>query len=623
MAARGSLYYALQWAARGFKVFPLLPGQKVPRDKQFYLSATDQAAEVEKLFRGSNNYNIGVSTEGYVVVDVDRKNGVDGFAAFMNLDLPINTLVVQTPTGGYHYYYRAAPTSNTAGMLGLGVDTRGYHGYVVAPGSSTKQGVYMLSNDVPVVDAPKWLVQRLGEPRARKQQGHADVAPDDLTASQGCQQYLVDRAGAVEDNAGNKHTYDTACRCRDFGVSELTAYSLMSEHWNDKCSPPWSEEELQKIVGNAFEYGQNRPGILHPSVDFAGVKPLPVERVGRPWLRHGEAWEEDHSWLFYQMLPPAGVAVLTGLPNSGKSFMAVFLAEKLAMGAPFFGEAPDEQGGTIIIAAEGFFSFGRRLSVLGERPDKQTFDLPVSVTPASNLGDAECWKLLRVDLAAECKRMLDEFDVPVRMIVIDTLSAAGLIADENDNSMCARAMKKLADLAAEFDCLVLLLHHPPKTGEGLRGGSALLGSADYVLAIKPIEGKKAKQLVLDKARDAEAPRALGGFILQQRVTGEDRRGRPITTGYVESSEHAIFKSLAPLYQKEFMDAISWTRSDVAGLSVGDPVPLDALMKAFADRAPKSTRKQFYACQVYAISENQIEVIGPVGEELVHEIGGTI
>lgn len=612
-------------AARGIKVFPLIPGTKNPRDKEWFASATNVPAEVVKLFEGSNRYNIGASTEGYLGLDVDVKDGKGGLESFTRLDLPmdvLDTFTVRTPTGGYHYWLRATPTNNSVQKLGPGLDTRGYHGYLIAPGSQIGNRFYMVFNDTSIKDAPTDLVFRLGEPRERRQQGYDDVAPDDLIAIQTAERFLEESSGAVEGQGGNEHTYRLACQLRDIGVGELTGYRLMSELWNDRCSPPWSEEELQRIVANAFVYGQNRPGVAHPSSEFATVKPMIIESTkGRVWLRHGEPWQEDASWLFYQILPPSGVAVLTGQPGSGKSFMSTFLAEKLAMDKPFFGETPDEQGATIIVAAEGFSSFGRRLSVLGDEGDK--WDLPISVTPASNLSDMSAWQELRKDLAAECASIREKFDMPVRLIILDTLSAAGLIPDENDNSQCAKAMKKLSDLAREFDALLLLLHHPPKSGEGLRGGSALLGSADYVLAIKPIEGKKAKQLVLEKARDADCPRALGGFVLKTVEVGEDRKGRPVTTGYIEASEHMSFKSIAPIYYTEFLEAITWARADTAGLAVGDPVPVDAVQRQFRIKAARSTPKQFFACQTHAISEERIEVIGPLGEQLIHELGSKI
>lgn len=80
-------------------------------------------------------YNLGLRTgsrSGVIVVDDDRaKHGETPYTA------PPTGLVVATPSGGRHYYYRA-PTQcpgNTASKLAPHVDTRGEGGQVVVPPS--------------------------------------------------------------------------------------------------------------------------------------------------------------------------------------------------------------------------------------------------------------------------------------------------------------------------------------------------------------------------------------------------------------------------------------------------------------------------------------------------------
>ena len=55
-----------------------------------------------------------------------------------------DTCVVATPSGGCHYYYRAAGQRVTcsAGKLAAGIDVRGEGGYVVAPPSRIGTDVY-------------------------------------------------------------------------------------------------------------------------------------------------------------------------------------------------------------------------------------------------------------------------------------------------------------------------------------------------------------------------------------------------------------------------------------------------------------------------------------------------
>lgn len=88
----------------------------------------------------------GERSGGIVVLDVDRKPGVDGFATLERLEalhgpLPAATLSVRSPSGGLHLYLRGADRYKTqGGQLGPGLDVRGEGGLVVVPGSVHKSG---------------------------------------------------------------------------------------------------------------------------------------------------------------------------------------------------------------------------------------------------------------------------------------------------------------------------------------------------------------------------------------------------------------------------------------------------------------------------------------------------
>ncbi len=85
---------------------------------------------------------------GVVIVDCDQRPGKDGTEVFQKLcnELKIDLECVpqvETPSSGYHYYFRAVPgisVSNSASVLGPGVDVRGTGGYVIAAGSVRADG---------------------------------------------------------------------------------------------------------------------------------------------------------------------------------------------------------------------------------------------------------------------------------------------------------------------------------------------------------------------------------------------------------------------------------------------------------------------------------------------------
>src|SRR5690606_29518363 len=100
--------------------------------------------------------NIGVPTgaaSGLVVIDIDTKNGTDGFAAWCQLmdRLEVHyhrTFSHTTPTGGFHLFYDhpGTPIANTVGLV-PGVDVRGDGGYVLIPPSTVDGAAYEVEYD--------------------------------------------------------------------------------------------------------------------------------------------------------------------------------------------------------------------------------------------------------------------------------------------------------------------------------------------------------------------------------------------------------------------------------------------------------------------------------------------
>ena len=68
------LDFALDAAARGFRVLPLLPNSKNPFMKEWQFAATTDKDQIIKWFK-DRDYNYGNSTDGYAVVDIDPRHG--------------------------------------------------------------------------------------------------------------------------------------------------------------------------------------------------------------------------------------------------------------------------------------------------------------------------------------------------------------------------------------------------------------------------------------------------------------------------------------------------------------------------------------------------------------------
>ncbi|WP_307867698.1 bifunctional DNA primase/polymerase [Umezawaea beigongshangensis] len=171
---------ALDTAARGWPVFPLVPGGKRPAVRDWEQRATTDSDRIRRCWNHGPAYNIGLATgpAGLVVVDLDvakpDKPNPDGFRHGLEVlalladdadqELPDDTRTVSTTSGGRHLYFTApagVEYRNTAGKAGRLIDSRAHGGYVVAPGSTVDGRGYQLVHDAPPAPLPTWLGELL------------------------------------------------------------------------------------------------------------------------------------------------------------------------------------------------------------------------------------------------------------------------------------------------------------------------------------------------------------------------------------------------------------------------------------------------------------------------------
>jgi hypothetical protein len=198
---------ALACAARGWHVFPLRPGGKIPRFPDHDAArctatdprcrnghtgweprATTDPARIRRAWtQAAFNIGIACGPSGLVVIDLDTPKpgetpppqwalpgvttGADVLAVLCDRHgqpWPGQTFTVRTRRGGQHLYYTAPPglaLRNTAGSsprgLGWLIDTRAAGGYVVGPGSHVTlpdgTGPYEITYDTAVAVLPQWL----------------------------------------------------------------------------------------------------------------------------------------------------------------------------------------------------------------------------------------------------------------------------------------------------------------------------------------------------------------------------------------------------------------------------------------------------------------------------------
>lgn len=611
---------ALAWAERGFRVFPLSPGTKIPlKDSGWTEEATSDPETIRTVF-GQADYNVGVLTNGHVVLDVDVKGGKPGEASLLALNLPHReTLAVRTPSGGYHIYFSGPSRANVVGSsenspLGHGVDVRSYNGYVLAPGSwldpayPRNEGVggfYEVVNEAPILPAPESLIARLDAPRERSSAPApaADLdRPDTILRAR---DYLKGEAPlAVEGDGGDALTFRVAARLKDYGLTHELALALMLDLWNDRCSPPWSDEELRQKVENAYAYGLNAPGSDSFQADFAGVvidAPPQTENTRRfDRFRHGDPRPVNKRWLVKKTLPESGVAMLVAPTTAGKTFLALDLARAVAEGVDWFGEKT-QKGSAILLATEGWAEVSPRFEALNV--DGR---LPITAFDAEGLGQPGALQQLAVDIVEEAASLELLHGAPLRLIILDTLSQSGLLADENDNAKASAMVSALKKLSKATGALVLVVHHPAKAGKGVRGAGALTADLDAVIEISQ-EGPRAAVRVVELTKCRGAPkRTMGAFSLETVTLGVDEDGEDITSCRVSASDSYTASAPPPVGSSEFVQLLGWEIDAHGEDTEGGPaVTVGHMQSEFKDRGVGSWQKVIaWAIETQAVKEVQ-------------------
>lgn len=145
---------ALWYANRGYLVFPLTPGTKVPLKGTHGLKDASMSPDtVRAWWAAQPNANIGLCTGHYFdVIDFDGEPGMASYAHLAETGkLPPRIGLVETPNGA-HYLIKPTGDRNATGIL-PGVDYRGIGGYVVAP-PSIVNGVTYQWTVPPTASAP-------------------------------------------------------------------------------------------------------------------------------------------------------------------------------------------------------------------------------------------------------------------------------------------------------------------------------------------------------------------------------------------------------------------------------------------------------------------------------------
>lgn len=508
---------ALNMARRGFPVFPLIERGKKPAIDAFQLHATTDETIIRNWWSYRPDCNIGVCTTGFVVIDIDTKDGRNGVDSYRSIGGNYDTLTVRTPTGGYHCYFKG-PDSKLAVDIVPGVDVRSHHGYVVAAGSVTSavhkdcvDGEYTIVKDTQLAQIPL-PIEILLEPPIRRVRAD-NVELDKETSIANAAVWLQQAEPAIEGKHGNDTTYRICARLvRDYALSEETAFQLLLEHWNNRCIPPWSQGELLQLVRNASEYGIGDRGRALPETQLGQVTVIPTPPVPGPATAQevgvymGNAPDPANitprPWKVTNLLMNGDVTVLGGAGAAGKSVLQIAMAAHFALGKDygrFKLKVPGIPLRTIIYNAEDDMQEqGRRLLAVCSAFSFDYMEVRKNIAFMDDRHTEIC--VARIQHGAPVA-----VEDSIRFIIATSLSTQADVImydpminvhqlNENDNSHMRFVIWIIRQIARATNTAALMAHH---TGKGsnmkekgdadiFRGAGALINSARVGILMSPI-----------------------------------------------------------------------------------------------------------------------------------------
>ncbi len=539
---------ALSLAEKGFHVFPCRPRSKKPLIKEWERRATTDPEQIKKWWTQKPDANVAVACgpSNLGVIDIDPGKG--GFQSLALLEMEYGELddsfKVRTPSGGIHLYFTCVePIPNSQSRLGEGIDTRGKGGYVVSVGSVTADGLYRLekddSDEFPVFPAD--IQHALGTVQ-NKSANRDDQLSDELDTpsaiARGIEYCKSGAEPAIEGQAGDLQTYKTACRMRDFGLSEVQVLDCMLEHYNERCEPSWEPDDLSEKVRSAYRNAQNAGGVQDAAVTFGEYTgPMPKITKETPTFQLYPASHYElvnippREWVLGSRLIAGYVTVTVAPGGTGKSMYSLLEALSIATGEPLCGAIPHKQGKVLVYNTEdprdeilrrlvGLCLYHNiDLSALDNVYIESGIEQPLVVAKEVR-GQGVTFTKRAKEFEAICKS--EQFVA----ITLDPFVRTHRI-NENDNSQMDTVVNYFSRIAMRTGAAVSLIHHTRKAASGdtvagnvdtARGASALVDAARIASTLTSMSLKEAeamgiaqdqrfRHLRLDNAKGNMAPPA--------------------------------------------------------------------------------------------------------------------
>ncbi|QGQ21206.1 AAA family ATPase [Gimesia benthica] len=440
------LQAALDYAAKGFPVFPLIIGGKRPAGDLAPNGCKDASTDEDQIcewWTAKPDANIGVVTDGLCVVDID---GADHAWLSDNgrLDALAGSPVSQTPRGGRHYVFRqnGEPLRNTAGRLADHVDTRADGGYIVAAPSVVDGKPYKWlpgheldsRDELPTV--PEWIIQGL------QVVNEIPLTLEDEKIHKGIQHNTLFKYG---------------CKMRRWGLSFNEINAALQVMNLQRCDEPGTESAIEDIARSAARYTPDR-GAMAEIEEF---EPEPLKEFN--WLSAAELNASDCTLEYHidHILAKGQPGLMAGGQKTCKTNTASDLAISLATGTRFLDRFKVNERCNV-----AFFSCESGEPVLKDNNTRVAKSKGIDPGSIENL--FYCFDVPSLDSKSDLEQIqqfIEEREIDV-LIIDPFYLTANLGNDAGNLFVVGEKLKPLTKLGQDTGCTVVLIHHTRKnTGQ--------------------------------------------------------------------------------------------------------------------------------------------------------------
>lgn len=344
------------------------------------------------------------------------------------------------------------------------------------------------------------------------------------------------------DIPGKAHaeTVATALKAHDCQVKVIDlGYETKEDHGKDISD--WLQEghdklELFEIVKNTAEWDELEeiPGFDTDEARVSKEKVTPEEQ--KPRFKFTAISEIELTPPLYQIhgfLEQNTQTVIFGDPESGKSFMGVDWACRIATGTDFHGHTV-RPGPVIAIVGEGQRGYRRRVEAWSIKNSIPLSDIPlfVSYKPAA-LTDM----LFTTYVCEAIDRVAEEHGAPA-FVLIDSLFRNFGVGNPNSTEDMVRFVDGIERIRLKYECCCATIHHSGHADKSRAMNSIVLKAAldhEYKMS-KDVDG--IIRLEAKKMKDAEPPEPMAFKLCSVELNEmKDEDGEPVTSAILLPTDY--------------------------------------------------------------------------------------